>query len=212
MAATSKQTWDSVQVDGVETLFYWGRPVKENTDTDIYFPINENYYTMGNKLLSALEYALNNKTWDYIARINGSCYVDKKHLIQHVQTLPDNNLFAGAIVKGKDPDWIWGPAFILSKDVVQKLVENKAKIDNSKTEDVAISYLASSLGISFSDGKLASIDRSGDKWRLIGYGSESFEFANFDEFQKQGHFFYRCKQDLHREKDEFVMKELFRVL
>lgn len=213
MRETSRQTWDSIQVEGVETVFYWGQPRKENIETDIYFDVKEGYNTMGYKLLYALEWAYNNKLFDYIARVNGSCYVDKRELIQHVQTLPETNLFAGGVCKGDKPDWCWGGLqYLISKDVVKRIIDNQKLFKHNLIEDMALSYLVSDLGIPFTSGKGCSIDRDGDKWRCIGYGTESFEFANFDEFQKQGHFFYRCKQDLDRDKDEFVMRELFRIL
>lgn len=216
MAVTSKQTWDSVEVDGVETIFYFGQPVKQNTDKEIYFDVKEAYSTMGYKLLLALDWALKNKEFDYIARVNGSCYVDKKELIKHVQTLQDAHLFAGAIVpKGEQYQypWIWGGGqLLISKNIVERIIENKNKFNHKLIEDVALSKLIHDLHIPLTSGNSVSIDRNGDKWRSIGYGYNSYEFASFDELRKEGVFFYRCKQDLQRDQDEFIMRELFRVL
>lgn len=213
MHQTSLETWDNTSVQGVDTVFYFGQPIKTNTDTELYFNIKESYNTMGYKLLLALDWCLNNRDFDYIARVNSSCYVDKKELIKHIQSLPETNVFAGAIVKGDQPDWVWGGGqYIISKDVVEKIVKCKSGFNHKLIEDVALSYLVSDLGIRFTDGKSCSIDKSGNKWRSIGYGYNSYEFASFDELRKDGAFFYRCKQDLDRTQDEFVMRELYRVL
>ena len=98
MAETSQQTWDSVDVKGTETIYYFGRPVKDNTDKAIYFDIEEDYYSMFEKMLCAFEWALQNKEFDFVARVNSSCYCDKKKLIEYVQTLPDENVLAGGFV------------------------------------------------------------------------------------------------------------------
>ena len=64
MRKTSAETWDSINVTGVETVFYYGNPVMPNTSTEIYFPVTESYYTMGEKMLLAFDWALKNKEFD----------------------------------------------------------------------------------------------------------------------------------------------------
>lgn len=215
MADTQSATWDSIHVDGVDTVFYFGGPVKHNTDSRIYFDIDEAYSTMGQKMLMAFKWALQYKDFDYIARVNSSCYVDKKQLLQHVQTLPDS-IFSGLIVKPGEHDkrgypWIWGPAFILSKDVVQKIADNPNLWDHGMMEDLALSDVANKLSIPLVDGMAASIDRDKDKWRCINYGSESYEFTDFSEIKKGQHF-WRVKQDYDRIRDKYVMEQLFKYL
>jgi hypothetical protein len=216
MFQTSLETWDSISVDGVDTLFYFGNPVKENTDNAIYFPVEEHYNTMGVKMLSAFDWVLKNKEFDYIARINSSCYVDKKELIKHIQTLPDKNVFSGgAVQKNELDDYLWGGLqWIISKDVIQKFFDNKDKYNHSLMEDVALSYLAKDIGIPFHKGIGCAIDKIENGWRLISYGGgESFEFKDFSEIKnKYPHHFYRCKQDLDRNVDEYVMNELNKIL
>ncbi len=212
MFETSFDTWDSVEVDGVETIFYFGNPVRENNNKTIYFSVEESYFTMGEKMLQAFQWALDNKEFDYIARVNSSCYVDKKQLIKHIQTLPKENLFSGLIVQGENP-WLWGGGqFILSKDVVEKLVENKSLYNHTVMEDVGISELATKIGIPFTQGKAASIDKTDSGWRLMGYEGPSFEFTNFADCNKSEQFFYRCKHDPDRTVDKYIMQELFKTL
>ncbi len=219
MVETSIATWDSIQVDGVETAYYFGRH-KHSEPLHIsggwHLPIEETYNNIGKKTLTAFSVALKDADFDYVARVNSSTYVNKKKLIEHIQTLPDENLFSGMIVKNwhhVKHSWPWGPAFIISKDVVKKLADNKDWFDSSMMEDVGIGDLAGRLGIPLTDGKACSIDYLGDdKWRCLCYGTESFEFTNFEDVKKADQYFFRCKHDPDRNKDEFIMRKLFENL
>lgn len=211
MAITSVNTWDSIDVPNVETIFYFGNPVKENTDKFIYFPIDESYSTMSKKTLLAFEWALKNKDFDYIARINSSTYVDKKLLIKYIQTLADKDVFAGIEVES-NPNWMIGWGYIISKDVIEKIVNHQELLRHDIMDDVALSYLINDLNIPYTKGKYCSIDKRDNGWVCISYGSESFEFTDWKDCRKSGHHFYRCKQDLEREKDKFIMEQLFKIL
>lgn len=214
MWQTSKETWDSIEVSGVETVFYFGQPFKENTDKEIYFDIPEGYSNMGYKLTSAFEWSLANKSFDYIARVNSSTYVHKKELLSSVQSMPDSNLFAGLKVVGGEKEWIWGGgSFLISRDVVEKIVANKLKFNHKVMEDNGLSEIVAKIGIPFTDGRACSIDKMEHGWRCLCYGTESFDFFDFSEMVKlKGQYFVRCKQDYNRDADEMVMKELLKYL
>jgi len=212
MVQTSKETWDSVNVDGVDTVYYFGESAKQNTPSEIYLPVKESLSRMGEKTLKALEWALDNKEFDYIARPNSSCYVNKKELIKYIQTLPTENVFAGLEV-ADNPKWMVGAGqFIYSIDVVKKIVENKDLWNHQLMEDVAISCLANDLGITYMKGNACSINKRESDWLMISYGlEESKEFKEFSEL-KSKHYFYRVKCDGRRDIDELIMRELFSVL
>jgi hypothetical protein len=214
MITTSMETWDSIEVEGVETMYYCGESKKQNTDRIVYFPVPEALYTMGRKLLMAFEWALKNKEFDYLARPHSCIYVNKKELLDYVQGLPDENVFAGLKVDA-EPKWHWGGiGFVLSRDVVQKVVDNKDKWDHRLMEDMGLSYLINQLGIPYMDGRGCSIDNMGDGWRCMMYGyGESFRFTNFEDIVKsKGQYFYRVKQDKDRNIDGQIMHELFKYL
>jgi len=215
LADKSEQTWESIHVDGVETVFYFGRTGLQNTDKRIYLPVEESLYTMGDKLIMAFEWALANKEFDYLSRPHSCIYVDKKALFYYCQTLPEENVFASLEVTDDIP-WMWGGVgFILSRDVVQKVVDNKNLLDRSVMEDKSLSYIINHLGIPYTKGWGASIDKlHTDKWQCIMYNyGESFTFENWEDIKKaKGQYFYRVKQDGQRWLDEFIMEQLFNVL
>lgn len=213
MMQTALDTWDSFEVEGTETIYYCGSPRKDNTHKVIYFDIREGYDTMGYKMLEAFDWALKNKEFDYIARVNSSCYVDKNELIKYVQTLESDKVFAGVEIKDK-VNWCWGGLqFIISKDVIQSVVDNKDKYNHSLMEDMAISHLVKDIGFEFTAGRGCSIDKMDKCWRLMPYGTcDAFEFTNFEDVKKANQFFYRVKMDGQRYIDKYLMQELFKVL
>lgn len=214
MTQTSMETWDSVTVDGVRTVFYTGKSKKPDTDRVISFGINESYATMGYKDLLAYEWALKQPDWDYMVRVNSSCYVHKRRLLDFVQSLPEEKLMLGLRVEYTPGVWyLWGGGyFIMSRDVVQTLVDNATKWNHGIMEDVAMSLLAVECGIELNGGgRACSINKRDGGWTCIAYGgTESFEFADFSGVnQQQDQFLFRVKCDGQREVDLQVMRELF---
>lgn len=210
MIDTSLATWDSIKVEGVQTIFFCGRSTQLDTDKIKHFPIQEGLYQMGHKGLLAYEWALNTLEFDYVARVNSSCYVSKKKLLNYCQTLPEANVFEGLQVTDI-PKWMFGGGqFIISKDVLQKIVDNKDKWNHNEMEDKAMSYLVDSLGIPFRDGNACSINKDESNWTLLNYGfGESIKFSDFKDVANTPHYYFRVKQDGERELDEKIMIKLF---
>lgn len=213
MVQTSLETWDSVVVDGVETVYYFGESEKKNTDKFIYLPVKESLHTMGQKTLMAFEWALANKEFDYLARPHSCIYVNKRALKEFVEGLPEQNVFASLQVID-NPSWCWGGiGMLLSRDVVQKIVDNKDSFKQGLMEDQGISFIASGLGIPFMQGRGCSIDKQKTGWLAMCYGTDSYTFNEFSEIRKDnGQYFFRCKQDGYRDQDEYIMRELFKYL
>lgn len=214
MYKTGLDTWDRVSVPGSEVLYYFGSSKKTDSDNCIYLPYQESLLNMGYKTIDALEYTINNREFDYIARVHSSIYVNKDELIKYVQTLPDTNVFAGSVAKSQNGfEYLWGgTGFIISRDVVKKMVDNKLQWQHKYMEDESISLLANWLSIPFTDGYAGAIDNMTDHWRCISYGGESITFTDFADLKKLNHHFYRVKQDGQRWVDELIMRELIKVL
>lgn len=215
------ETWDKIHVSGAESLFYLGGAQEETFFHSAGFlkiPTPESLHTMGYKDLLAYEWALKNKEFDYVARVHSSTYVDKKELIKYVQTLPEKGVFEGLIAPKQDGsgDYVWGGGqYLISRDVLQAMVDNQDKWDHSLMEDQSMSKLVLDLGYSFKSGNACSIDKQGDdQWLQNCYNlGKSKTFADFSEIVGNGgHYFYRVKHDPDRSVDHIVMNELFKVL
>ncbi|HSN07961.1 MAG TPA: hypothetical protein VLS85_02930 [Hanamia sp.] len=215
MVATAMNTWDSIEVEDCETVFYFGSSSKKSDAKNIYLPIEEGLFNMGRKTLLALEWALNNKEFDYILRPHSCIYVDKKELIKYIQDLPDIGIFGGVKVERKEKfDFIWGgTGFIFSRDIVKTLVDNKHLLGITHMEDEEVTLLASNLGIPFFNfNKSCSIDRKDNWWACISYCEKSKIFSDFSDLKGLGHINYRVKQDGNRAVDKLLMEKLYNAL
>lgn len=216
MIETSLSTWDSIQIEGVETVFYCGQSTKEDTEKVIYLPVKDSLMSMGEKTIQAFEWALKNKSFDYIARVNSSCYVNKKKLIKHVQGKPDTGLYCGVQAESYGIPYLWGGCqYIISKDIAQLVVDNCKQWDHTKIEDVSIAKLLTELGIAFDgSGNAAAIHLEEKDNLCLVYGQgESMRFTDYKDLNKyENQYFFRVKQDGKRHLEEGIMNELFKAL
>lgn len=218
MIETSMKTWDSIEQPHVGTIFYCGNPVGLNTHRVIYFPYDSLLHELGRLTLCAYAHALTLDGWDYIARVNSSCYVHKRNLLEYVQTKPDRDVLCGLIAdSGVGFKYLWGGGqFILSRDVVQKIVENASAWNHQLMEDVAVTKLALDIGIPLDgNGRCCSIDNDlgGGNFLMCYNGKPGCSFSDWSDINKaDDQFFYRVKNDADRSVDRERMLLLFKHL
>ena len=213
MIAVAKETWDSVDVPGVSTIWHLGEPAAPLQDQVVAFELRDCLNALGPRNLAAFEFLLgHDPEWDYLARINSSCYCSKRRLLDFCQELPETGVVVGGVVTGLDPPWMWGGLqYIFSRDVVRAIVDNGHKWDHTKMEDVAMSRLVFDLGYEVHD-RLGSgtIDVVDGRWRFLSNSPlPSFMFDDVAEVREKANaHFIRVKQDGEREKDKWLMREL----
>ncbi len=217
MIRTAQETWDAEPLDGTRTVFYCGKPVVGNTSRIVSFPVEDELLSVGRITVAAFAHALGQWQWDYLARPNISCYVHKKRLLTHCQSLPDRCVIQGVAcgptwVCGIQRPFLWGGGqFILSRDVVENLVGQQHKWQHSLMEDVAISELAQGCGYALDGtGRMCSLNKNGAGWDVISYGGKpGFSFVDWKDVSKiDDQFFLRVKHDPDRSVDSMVMRLL----
>lgn len=215
----SQETWNSIPHPRTRTRFYFGNPVQPNTPDTSYFPYDDNLANLGRITLGAYEQALQEPDWDFIARVNASCYVHKRLLADYVDTKPDHGVLCGLIAdSGLGFPYLWGGGqYIISRDVVEKLVAGKDKWNHRMMEDGAVSKLALDLEIPVDGkGRACSINAVEDGYLCIAYrdGEQGgFRFKTYEEFAEQNdQFFIRVKHDPNRAEDLVRMRSLFQTL
>lgn len=213
LRAAARETWARETNDLAPTMFYTSRESQADPYV-VEFDVPEGLYNMGRKDLLAYDWALQTTGWDYMARVNASCYVSKRRLIEYVQNLPHLGLFQGVGTRDlHGRDYLWGGTqFLISRDVVRGMVDNASKWNHGEMEDVAMSLLCQAMGIPLNmEGRACSINKRPDDWLCIGYGIPGFEFKTFDEFAAWNqHHFIRVKQEGDRPGDIRVMRALHR--
>jgi len=212
----AKATWDAQPLIHTETLYYTASQVP-TAGVMVNLPIPDSLYDMGRKDIAAYQWALANRQWDYMARVNASCYVRKQQVLAICQTLPATGVFRGVGAPGENgaPRYLWGGAqYLMSRDVVQAFVNNADKWNHAKMEDVAMSGLARKLGITLDEkGDACSVNRRHTGWvcyRYVNGGMDNFEFEQFAEMKRKlgGCPFIRVKQDNDRTQDVWIMQQL----
>lgn len=212
----SLETWDSENHPQAQTLYYCGKSSEPATDKVFYSPrLDESLENVSSRTIEAFEKALE-YDWDYLARPNSSCYVHKKNLVKFCETIPTENAIYGILTEG-EKRFMWGGCqYIFSRDVIEKMVANKDKWNHKVMEDISITKMADELDISLaSNGWCASINLTPDgSYTCLLYGhGDGFIFTNFEDINKaEGHFYFRCKQDLRRHEDVRIMRELWKHL
>lgn len=165
--------------------------------------INENIYqkevelhsTIGIRTLSAFEFVLNDSSWEYLWRANVSNYVYSPRLLSIIETLPKDNLAAGEINNFGDIPYLSGAGYLLSRDVVEKVIKNATLWNNSYLDDVALGLLLLNLSIPLLPLERLSIS---DVSQLDHYSrSELINYASF-----------RCNGLHDRNQDVLIMKRL----
>jgi hypothetical protein len=193
MQKVQRETWDSIDVPGVETVYYYGNNkhdgeyIFEPETRKLYCPCSEAYDMMHFRHKLAVEWCLKNVEFDLMFRTNASSYVHKQKLFDFAQALPTEKLF---ISKGDHV--MSGCGFFLSKDLVKVANEH---IDDYPTpsEDMYICTM---------------LNRDGYE---VGKDGDRVDFNHYLEGPQRECYHYRCKSDTSdRTKDIIAFKKLFK--
>lgn len=229
LAYAGKSTWDSVPQEGLETVFCFGdeglttKPEYDESKKNLFTGTGEGLTAIGYKNIAAFEWALKNKQFDYIIRVNASTYVNKRLVHEFIQDLPDENLYMGVgapyMYQEQEFFFAWGPCYVLSRDVVEDIVKNKNMWNHGMMDDVALGWLMNDLDVTLNNkGSLASIDiaqySNPERYFVISYncGGIGGQFDSIADIAKLKLPFIRVKTDWDRSKDLELMNSLFKEI
>ncbi len=194
MAKHQQKTWDSVRVDGIETVYYYsGEKLLINKITDHSKELIVECSNELHKCHWRFKLALDNvnyKDFDLIFRTNNSSYVNKKELLKFAETLPKEKCYCG--IDGDN--FASGAGFLISKDCIEILLQELTEEDYW-AEDHLYGKILSNHGIKVTEGakRIDIIDVS-DHYRVNEFG-----------------YHYRCKHGKNRSLDLEIMSKLFEL-
>lgn len=149
---SQQQTWDSVEVDGVRTVYYYGGGKGWVNEKEFSAEASDAYYTMAHKCVEAMK-AVNLDSFDFIWRTNSSSYICKKRLVEFAKTLPKEKCYAGWKIDGSlGYDIVSGAGFMITPDVAKILIE-KTDVFFEREEDVLFAEVLFKNGIEIIDDK-----------------------------------------------------------
>ena len=188
-----RQTWLTEVTEDDEVIFYYGNhSCVERVGDKLFLPVSEGWKLVGAKTLAAFQYVIENYDFCYIYRTNSSSYVDIKRLKDYIKDKPKENYYNGVIGchAGKIP-FCSGSGFFLSKDLVQKVVENQSSWNHEYQDDAALSVLLKSMGIELTPG------------------ARRFDVQSLTQEIDVNHYHYRTRWGHDRSFDVKVMKRKF---
>lgn len=95
----------------------------------------------GPRTIVALRTIVKDLEFDYLLRLTSTCLTSPMALEDYVRKLPSTRVFAGQALQFAGRRFNSGAAFLMSRDVVEAVVEHGSSLRNNVYEDVALSDL-----------------------------------------------------------------------
>lgn len=150
-----QETFDSIKVEGVETIYYCGGYEQttihiNDWSMECIYDITDNYFKMAGKFKRCLQqiHECGNE-YDFIFRSNSSSYLQKQRLKEFAATLPTEKLYAGkTLVDVNDFSGISisGAGIWLSRDTAE-ILRNEIDPNFEMEEDIYISRILRKRGV-----------------------------------------------------------------
>lgn len=190
-----KKTWGSRKHPNIDIYYYYGDSIDNSIiDNEIHVNIPESFSNIGLKTIAAFKLIDLQLQYDYVFRTNVSSYINQELLFNLVKTLPKNDVLAAVVGETNGIKFPSGAGFLLSRDLVQYIIQNENKWDHTHMDDVA-------LGLLFKDRTIIPLDRRD-------YTDSYNNMLSDLESTYQNHYHYRCKVDYNRNIDIETMKKL----
>jgi len=191
-----QETWDSMQVEGVETIYYIGGGTKaefnriNDSSQELILECSDDYNVMHWKFKQALLH-IDYSDFDFIFKTNASSYINKELLLEFAETLPKIGCNCGI---GNGGDFASGCGVFFSKDCLEILKDIIDELPVYSEDHLMSSYL-SRHGIGVTDGaKRVDIDHT---MNYCGVNTPCYH--------------YRVKNQVDRQNDLMLMKKLFEI-
>lgn len=151
------------KIPNLTTIYYIFNPDIQSDyllENDILHIKGKETYVPGilTKTIRAFEYALTMGDFDYIVRTNISTVVNFSRLMEYLENNPTNHAGIRNRLEGTDKkagiidsryfntEYASGTCIIYTKDLLQKIINARDKLDYSIIDDVALGLLVKSLG------------------------------------------------------------------
>jgi hypothetical protein len=181
MTHTIKSTWGGWKSDSFKVKYYYGRKKaikpKEGeiviAGDDMICGCDETVDNIMIKTLMAFEYVYNNFEFDYLLRTCCGAYVIPWRLLEKLEKANRTKFYFGRAARLSPTDSIWahGFGYVLSRDMVKLMLDNKDEVLSSaagRHDDVAVGRFLDHKGVGLVNALDELCDYHGiptaDKW------------------------------------------------
>jgi hypothetical protein len=177
---TQKKTWDSIDVDGFRTFYYFGNCLENKIiDNEIHLVVKEDLYNTSKKFIESLK-MIKDFDFDYIVRTNSSSYIDKFKIKEFLKNKPNEKFISGIIGRHESVNFVSGACFFMSKDIVNFILENEKDIDLNIIDDLSLGYFFQKHNIQITDKDVTRF--WADKEHIIKTHKISMEYFHYRIF------------------------------
>ena len=140
-------TWNSLDVDGIDTFFLLGNSESNNIEGNLVRTnVPESLMNCGRKQLECFK-LIKDLDFDYVFRTNSSSYVDKNLLKNYLSEKPRKNFYSGVVGNHNGIKFSSGSGYIISKDLIELILENEKLWNHNLIDDVSVGDLLSKFHI-----------------------------------------------------------------
>lgn len=196
-----RKTWAGVYQEGVEILYYYGRKNNNCIIGDkVFLDCEDSFSTMPKKAMLFFEKILQTyKDFEYVYFTNLSSYVRLDKIINIFKGIDNDKFYSGVIGYLNGVSFASGAGFFISRYLLDFIVKNKDKLNQSVMGDVAYGELLTNNGIKIVPQK-------------------RFDIISLDHLNQVcredviNHYHFRCKQESNRGSDIVVMRKIHHLL
>jgi len=201
-----KDVWRSYMNNNSEIESYFieynatkDRIIENNT---FYIKGSESYNPgVREKTIDSFDYFLKSGAkYDYVVRTNISSVWNFRTLLKYLSTLPQSNVYSGIIGYHNNIRFVSGAGFIMSPDIVQRIIDNRTMTHHINImDDVDIGAVLDRLGTPFTLGSRTDL-----------ITMDMFNNYVYDD----NVYHYRIKQESHgaRHEEPVIMKKILDMI
>ena len=185
-----RKTWGRTEEENIQIIYYYGNSPNNETlyiekDKSLFLDLDENFKNINRKTVEMYDFCLKHFDFDYMFRTNASSYVIQNELKKYLEDKPKSNFVSAVIGDHEGLLFPSGSGYSISKDVLQKIVENKEIMNSFKImDDVWLGKILQQMNISITPAPRKDYQYEKDAQLIPGI------------------FHYRCKTFLTHDRNE----------
>ena len=138
-----KKTWIKKITDkNIEVIYFKSSKITSLKGRYLHIKQkNKTIFGIKERTVSALDWCIQNKDFDFILRMNSSSYINIENLRKFINNMNSEYIYAGREMLFHNDKFVSGAGIILNRKSVNLILENKNLLENNLFDDVAIGKL-----------------------------------------------------------------------